>query len=84
MEVALHTCDVSPPCRSFEIVHEWTYLLFEEFFAQGDLEKEQSLPISFLCDRDTTNVASSQPGFASFVVVPLFNTLANIMPELKK
>jgi hypothetical protein len=39
IEICLHAADVSTQCRPFEIAHEWTYLLFEEFFNQGDLEK---------------------------------------------
>lgn len=59
MEVFIHTSDVSQQARSFKVVKEWTYLLFEEFFDQGDLEKSQGLPISMLCDRKNTNVAAS-------------------------
>ena len=40
MEVCIHTSDVSQQARSFKVVKEWTYLLFEEFFDQGDLEKK--------------------------------------------
>ena len=65
-------------------VKEWTYLLFQEFFEQGDMEKEQGLPLSMLCDRDNTNVAATQPGFINFVTFPLFNTLSNIIPGLSK
>lgn len=63
LEICLHTCDVSVPSRDFEVVKEFTYLLFDEFFAQGDLEREKGLPVSMLCDRQTTHVAKSQPGF---------------------
>ena len=59
LEFALHSSDLSTVTRSFEVVHEWTYLLFTEFFKQGDKEKAESLPITFLCDRETTNVAKS-------------------------
>lgn len=73
MEVGLHAADLSVPCRSdFKLVRKWTYLLFDEFFMQGDQELKQDLPVSFLCDRKTTNVAKSQGGFISFVVEPLF------------
>jgi len=72
MELAIHSCDLSTATRSFEIVHEWTYLLFREFFKQGDIERKEQLPITFLCDRYATNVAKSQPGFCSFVCIPLF------------
>lgn len=57
--------------------------MFEEFFNQGDLEKHQKLPVSFLCDRETTAIAQSQPGFVNFIVAPLFATLSEAMPKLK-
>jgi len=82
LENSLHTCDVSTPAREFEVCHQWTYLLFEEFFEQGDLELEKGLPISMLCDRTTTNVAKSQDGFINFITLPLFNNLGHIMPIL--
>ena len=59
IEICLHAADVSTQCRPFEIAREWSYLLFEEFFHQGDLEKHQNLPVSFLCDRETTSIAKS-------------------------
>jgi hypothetical protein len=37
-------------------VKKWSYLLFEEFFLQGDLEKEENLPVSFLCDRQKDKI----------------------------
>ena len=79
----MHSCDLSQFTRSFELCHQWTYLLFEEFFAQGDLEKKNNLPVSFLCDRETVNVAESQPGFANFVVLPLYKALVEIVPDMQ-
>lgn len=80
LEICVHAADVSTQTRPFDVAHEWTYLLFNEFFTQGDLEKHQQLPVSFLCDRDTTQIAQSQPGFANFIVIPLFDVLAEVMP----
>ena len=84
MECCLHACDVSQQTRSFKVVKEWTYLLFEEFFAQGDTEKELGLPISMLCDRSTTKVAASQPGFISFVSLPMIKAVSAILPKLRE
>ena len=83
LEISLHAADLSVPTRNFKTVKTWTYLLFEEFFIQGDLEKEKNLPVSFLCDRETTNVAKNQPGFSNFIVIPLFTHLTELMPNLK-
>ena len=81
LEMVQHACDVSPPTRKFNVCHTWTYLLFEEFFKQGDYEKAQNLPISFLCDREKTSVATNQPGFLNFIVIPLFKALTEVIPE---
>lgn len=81
-EFAVHAADVSTQTRPFEVAVEWTILLFEEFFHQGDMEKEQGFPVSFLCDRETTQIPQSQPGFVSFILAPLFATVSELMPEL--
>lgn len=83
MELALHAADCSVPSRpDFDTVRKWTYLLFDEFFTQGDMEMKQNLDVSFLCDRHTTNVAKSQNGFISFIVQPLFSQVVDVMPNL--
>jgi len=52
----MHASDISAAARPFEIARAWVYLLFEEFFKEGDLEKDNDLPVTFLCDRETTFV----------------------------
>ena len=84
LEFCVHAADVSTQTRSFDIAIEWTQLLFEEFFHQGDIEKEKGLPVSFLCDRETTQISQSQPGFVNFILAPLFAQVSTIMPELKQ
>jgi hypothetical protein len=54
----------------------------DEFWAQGDKEKEMKLPISFLCDRNTTKVPNSQIGFIDGIVLPLAKPLVEILPGL--
>ena len=50
----------------------WSLRVMEEFFNQGDREKEEGLPITPLCDRGTTSLSASQINFLEFIVVPLF------------
>ena len=78
----LHSCDFATFTRKFETLHDWTYLLFEEFFHQGDIEKDNGKEIAFLCDRATVNVAESQPGFVNFIVSPTWKVVATIMPNV--
>lgn len=74
---------MSTPTRNFETLKKWTYLLFEEFFIQGDVEKSQNLPASFLCDRAKTVVAKEQPGFNNYIVIPLWNLVYQTMPQME-
>jgi hypothetical protein len=80
MEILVHAADVSTQTRPFEIAKEWTNLLYQEFFHQGDLELAKNLPISFNCNRLTTQIPNSQPGFLNFVLIPLFRSIADLLP----
>ena len=59
-------------------------MLFEEFFHQGDREREQDMKISYLMDRFTVNIAQSQLGFIDFIVQPTFRAMTDLMPNLEE
>merc|ERR1712187_603352 len=46
--------------------------VLEEFFQQGDKEKERGIPVQFLNDRDKLNKPNSQIGFIEFMIAPFF------------
>ena len=83
LEHIVHTSDISNQVRETRIAKTWINLLFEECFAQGDRETEMEgeLSISFLCDRTTTRIASTQPGFINFCIIPLIDCLCQLSPE---
>merc|ERR1712146_609671 len=60
-----------------------TVLVLEEFFAQGDCEKEHGIPVSMFMDRTTTNLGTCQVGFMDALVSPLYNALELLFPQLK-
>merc|ERR1719468_110163 len=62
MSFIVHSADISHPTKTWELHERWTAGLVEEFFRQGDAEKERGLPCSPLCDRETTQVSQSQIG----------------------
>jgi hypothetical protein len=59
MNMLIHLADISNPTKPWKICYKWIDLLFVEFFNQGDKEKELGLPISYLMDRATTNIAQA-------------------------
>ncbi|XP_031624915.1 calcium/calmodulin-dependent 3',5'-cyclic nucleotide phosphodiesterase 1-like isoform X5 [Contarinia nasturtii] len=75
----LHCCDISHPAKKWEIHHRWTMLLIEEFFRQGDLERELGLDISPLCDRNSTVIPKSQIVFIEVIVEPSLAVCADLL-----
>eukprot|EP00927_Polykrikos_kofoidii_P032174 TRINITY_DN27486_c0_g1_i1.p1 TRINITY_DN27486_c0_g1~~TRINITY_DN27486_c0_g1_i1.p1 ORF type:complete len:2024 (-),score=310.73 TRINITY_DN27486_c0_g1_i1:149-6220(-) len=78
----LHAADISNPTRPFKICKAWASCVIEEFFAQGDLEKQLGLPVSPLNDREKTNFPFSQVGFIEFFVAPLAFATVRILAPL--
>uniref|UniRef100_A0AAV1TLY7 Phosphodiesterase n=1 Tax=Peronospora matthiolae TaxID=2874970 RepID=A0AAV1TLY7_9STRA len=79
LKMILHTCDVSNPAKERKIMLRWTARVVEEFFIQGDMEKQLGLPVSPFMDRDTIVLRNMQVGFADFIVSPLFSVWAQIL-----
>lgn len=72
LQIALKCADISNPCRPWDISRKWSYKVCEEFFRQGDYERQLNLPVTALCDRHTTSIPKIQVGFFKFVVLPLY------------
>lgn len=79
MRFVLKACDVGGSSKPFFLHAKWATKINEEFFNQGDLEKQASLPCSPFCDRAATNVSDSQRGFYNFIVSPLYTSLNDFL-----
>jgi len=73
--LVMKCADIGHAAKTTALHEQWTMLICEEFFRQGDLEKAAGLPVSMFCDRETTNIAKSQSGFLKNLVLPLFEAL---------
>lgn len=82
LDIVIHACDISNPTKPYEVYEKWADKVMEEFWLQGDKEKELGLPISFLCDRNTTTKAQGQVGFMEGVVLPFFTSFVELFPGL--
>lgn len=71
LSLVLHCCDISHPAKRWDLHRQWTARLLEEFFRQGDKERDLGLPFSPLCDRNNTLVAESQIGKIRFLLAEL-------------
>ncbi len=81
MNFIVHVADIAHPAKTWEIELKWSNLIFKEFFNQGDREKSMNLPISFLCNRETTNIPKSQVGFINNIILPTFGLVKTLLPN---
>ncbi|OII74199.1 cGMP phosphodiesterase a4 [Cryptosporidium ubiquitum] len=77
----LKAADIGHGALKWNQHYKWCRSVVEEFFLQGDEEKALSLPISPICDRESTDVPKSQVGFLNFVCLPLFQELCYVDVE---
>jgi len=78
----LHMADISNPSRLLPMAVKWTDRCLQEFFEQGDEEKQLGLPVSPLCCRIETKRAESQIGFIKYVVQPSYIFLGGMIPKV--
>ena len=64
----VHCADLSNPTKPLEIYKNWTNRVMEEFFVQGDLERERGMDISPMCDKHTATVEKSQVFMIIFIL----------------
>ncbi|KAF2901887.1 hypothetical protein ILUMI_04298 [Ignelater luminosus] len=73
LQIALKCADISNPTRPWDISHKWSLKVCDEFFRQGEFERKLNLPVTSICDQQSTSVAKIQSGFFRFVVTPLYS-----------
>lgn len=83
IECAVHTSDLGNPSKQLRLYRKWTEKLFEEFYQQGDKERNLGMTISPMMDRERPNMEKSQVFFIDVIVLPLFETVAQILPEMQ-
>ena len=79
----LHMADISNPAKPDPMFKLWTDRCLDEFFEQGDKERDMGVPISPNCDRNVVKKPDSQIGFIKFVVKPAYEVLGDILPAVK-
>ncbi|XP_063075740.1 3',5'-cyclic-AMP phosphodiesterase 4B isoform X2 [Engraulis encrasicolus] len=75
----VHCADLSNPTKPLELYRQWTDRIMEEFFHQGDRERDRGMEISPMCDKHTASVEKSQVGFIDYIVHPLWETWADLV-----
>lgn len=62
----VHCADLSNPTKPLQLYRQWTDRIMEEFFSQGDRERERGMEISPMCDKHNASVEKSQVRFLAW------------------
>ena len=63
----VHCADLSNPTKPLDLYKRWVASIMEEFFKQGDKEREMGFDISPMCDRHSATIEKSQVGLVSIL-----------------
>ena len=78
--VALKFADLGHACKRRNLHEEWTARITNEFWTLGERERRLGVAVSPLCDREKdVDVAKSQVGFFSFICLPFFAVVADLV-----
>ena len=80
LQMAIKCADLSHTTYPWQLHLTWVELLEKEFHAQGEQEKALGMPVTPL-DSSKQALRSSQAGFLSVVVQPLFQAFAGVFPD---
>ncbi|GHJ84156.1 hypothetical protein NliqN6_0558 [Naganishia liquefaciens] len=75
--------DISNPTRPIEVSEYWSTVLLDEWAVQASLERKLNLPISVVASADALIQAKGQIGFIDLFTLPLYETAADAMPDLR-
>ncbi|KAI8575260.1 hypothetical protein K450DRAFT_262693 [Umbelopsis ramanniana AG] len=78
--ILLHAADISNTVRPWPLCQQWSDLVIQEFFRQGDAEKLHGLAVSPGMDRDEATQQNVSLKFSDFVVKPYFEAFAEFLP----
>ena len=80
MNLMVHTADISNPTKKFDVYFQWAKLVVQEFYHQGDKEKE--LGLKCFCDRNKVSLYQNQLGFIDYIIKPFFGEFVKVFPKL--
>uniref|UniRef100_A0A8C1P5S1 High affinity cGMP-specific 3',5'-cyclic phosphodiesterase 9A n=1 Tax=Cyprinus carpio TaxID=7962 RepID=A0A8C1P5S1_CYPCA len=82
--VLIKCCDISNEVWPTEVAEPWVDCLLEKYFMQSDKEESEGLPVAPFMDRDKVTKPTAQIGFIKFVLIPMFETVMKLFPQIEE
>ncbi|GAQ77586.1 Cyclic nucleotide phosphodiesterase [Klebsormidium nitens] len=84
LQMVLKCADLNSAAKPQKLAVDWARRIMDEFFNQGDKEKQLGLPVSPMCDKEAANIPKQQLRFIEFIVQPLYEMFAEHCPALEE
>lgn len=82
--ISMTASDLSASTKPWDIQVQTVRVIFEEFYQQGDAERERGRkPISMMDRNQPDQQATSQVGFLTGICIPCYTLLYRLIPETK-
>ncbi|CAD2222310.1 3',5'-cyclic-nucleotide phosphodiesterase [Angomonas deanei] len=83
LAMALKMADISNCGRPLDIYLKWSGKVSDEFYQQGDRERNLGLPCSPFMDRLQPSIAKGQISFMNYIIIPFFEQMSELLPALR-
>eukprot|EP01061_Rhynchopus_euleeides_P019169 TRINITY_DN31540_c0_g1_i2.p1 TRINITY_DN31540_c0_g1~~TRINITY_DN31540_c0_g1_i2.p1 ORF type:complete len:607 (+),score=264.05 TRINITY_DN31540_c0_g1_i2:106-1926(+) len=82
LSMAVKMADISNCGRDQKLYLGWCNQIADEFYMQGDRERNLGFPCSPFMDRYSPAMAKGQIAFMNYIVVPLFECISEFLPDM--
>lgn len=83
LAMAVKMADISNCGRPEEIYLRWSSKIADEFYLQGDRERNLGIPCSPFMDRMQPAMAKGQIAFMNYIVIPMFDCISELVPDMR-
>mmetsp|Transcript_13410 Transcript_13410/g.15565 ORF Transcript_13410/g.15565 Transcript_13410/m.15565 type:complete len:348 (-) Transcript_13410:77-1120(-) len=83
LEVCVKVSDLGHAAKTWELHKMWSMRIQDEFFLQGDEEKQLGFEVSPFMDRCWPRKAENQLGFFRFIAMPMYDALSQVFPGFR-
>jgi 3',5'-cyclic-nucleotide phosphodiesterase len=82
LSMAVKMADISNCGRPERLYLKWCSKIADEFYMQGDRERQFGMACSPFMDRMQPAMAKGQIAFMNYIVVPLFESVSELLPDM--
>lgn len=82
LQIIIKVADVNNTSRPTHLYLKWADRIVDEFYKQGDKERQLELPVTPLMDRTKASMSKGQIAFVNYLVIPMFTSFAKLLPKM--